>query len=135
MALFEWHERYSMGIKEADKQHKMLVDTLNEVYEAMRNRETEDVIDGILKGLTEYVGVHFSYEEHLMKKHAFPGYDKHKQQHEDFNAKVSEFLKKREEGKLMLSMEVMNFLKDWLKTHIMDSDKKYSDFFKEKGVI
>lgn len=135
MALFEWHATYSVGIDEADKQHKMLVDTLNEVYEAMRDRATEDVIDGILKGLTDYVGVHFSFEEQLMKKHGFPGYDQHKQQHEDFKAKVGDFLKKREEGKLMLSMEVMNFLKDWLKSHIMDSDKKYGEFFKEKGVI
>jgi hemerythrin len=37
MALFDWKETYSVGVKEIDNQHKMLVGTLNELFEAMRN--------------------------------------------------------------------------------------------------
>ena len=35
----------------------------------------------------------------------------------------------------MLSLEVMNFLKDWLKNHIQDSDQKYGQFLNEKGIF
>jgi hemerythrin-like metal-binding protein len=134
MALFEWHDSYSVGVKELDNQHKMLIDTLNELFEAMRNREARAVIAGILKGLSDYVGVHFSYEENLMNKHGYPAFAEHKKAHEVFVQKVEDFYKKHEEGSLMLSMEVMNFLKDWLKTHIKGTDQQYSGFFNQKGV-
>lgn len=135
MALFVWNDSYSVKVKELDSQHKMLIDTLNELHEAMMNREAKEVIGGILKGLADYVGVHFSYEENLMQKHGYPSLDEHKKAHQAFVQKVVEFKKKFDGGHLMLSMEVMNFLKDWLKNHIKGTDQKYSEFFKQKGVI
>ena len=33
-----------------------------------------------------------------------------------------------------LSLQVMNFLKDWLLKHIQGSDKKYAPFLNAKGV-
>ena len=34
----------------------------------------------------------------------------------------------------MLSMEVMNFLKNWLVKHIMGTDKHYGPYLNAKGV-
>ena len=47
--------------------------------------------------------------------------------------KVSGFKEGLEKGKMSLTIEVINFLSDWLKKHIMGTDKKYSQFFNEKG--
>lgn len=135
MALFDWKDIYSVGIKEIDSQHKMLVNTLNELFEAMRNREVHEVITGIIKSLVDYVGVHFSFEEELMKKYNYPELIIHKKEHTAFVEKVLDFQKKHQAGNLMLSLEVMNFLKDWLKNHIMGTDKKYGPFFNNKGVV
>ena len=33
-----------------------------------------------------------------------------------------------------MTVEVMNFLKDWLSNHIQTSDKKYGPFLNSKGV-
>lgn len=133
-SLFEWKDSFSVNIKESDEQHKMLVGMLNELFDAMLAREANEVISGILKGMQDYVGVHFSYEEHLMQKHLFPGYPAHKKEHDEFKAKVGDFIQKHAEGKMMLSLEVMNFLKDWLKNHIQGTDKAYGPFLNEKGV-
>jgi len=37
-------------------------------------------------------------------------------------------------GKGSVSVDLLNFLKDWLVGHIGNSDKKYSQFLNSKGV-
>jgi hemerythrin-like metal-binding protein len=58
----------------------------------------------------------------------------HKLEHKKFVGQVGEFKKLFDSGKAMLSMEVMSFLSDWLKNHIMKTDKQYGPFFNGKGV-
>lgn len=134
MALFEWKDTYSVNVAEIDKQHHMLVETLNELYEAMLTRKSKEILSGIIKSLVDYAGFHFSFEEKYMKTYNYAGYIDHKKEHDDFVVRVKDFQRQQVEGKLMLSMEIMNFLKDWLKTHILGTDKKYSSFFNEKGL-
>ncbi len=134
MALFVWKDQYSVNVKEVDNQHKMLVDTLNELHEAMLTRKSNEIIAGIIKGMVDYAGYHFSFEEKYMKMYNFPGYAAHKKEHDEFVGKVTDFQQKHQAGQLMLSMEVMNFLKNWLANHIMGTDKKYTSLFNEKGL-
>ncbi|MEN8120859.1 MAG: hypothetical protein ABFS35_10955 [Bacteroidota bacterium] len=56
------------------------------------------------------------------------------EEHEYFIEKVDEVEKRFNEGKFILSLELITFFKDWLQTHIMLSDKKYSEFLIAKGV-
>ncbi len=58
----------------------------------------------------------------------------HKKEHDDFVAKVVNFKKGLEDGRLFLSTEITDFLKDWLVKHIQGTDQKYSSFFQEKGL-
>jgi len=48
---------------------------------------------------------------------------------------VAETQKKMASGTAMISMEVMDFLKDWLVNHIQGTDKIYGPFFKSKGIV
>jgi hemerythrin len=134
MALFEWKDKYSVNVKEIDKQHKMLVETLNELHEAMLTRKSREILSGIITSLVDYTKFHFSYEERNMKRFNFHGYSSHKKEHDQFTEKVGDFQKKHADGHLMLSMEIMNFLKNWLKNHIIGTDKQYSSFFNDKGL-
>ncbi|MGE5341840.1 MAG: bacteriohemerythrin [Candidatus Omnitrophota bacterium] len=134
MPLIEWKALYRLNIKEIDNQHQMLIEILNELYDAMMSHQARETIEGILKSMADYAGVHFSYEENLMKRHNFPEFVHHKKEHDDFKIKVSDFMEKYTGGSLILSIEVMKFLKDWIKNHIQGSDKKYAPFLNEKGV-
>ena len=60
--------------------------------------------------------------------------ENHKKEHAAFVAKVSGFKDGLEKGKLSLTIEVVDFLSDWLKKHIMGTDKKYSSFLNDKGL-
>ena len=48
--------------------------------------------------------------------------------------KAKDFQEKMSQGKLFLLIEIMNFLKDWLSNHIMDSDKKFGSHLREMGL-
>jgi hemerythrin len=65
-----------------------------------------------------------------MKKYGFQGYKAHKEEHDQFIQKVNDVEKKFSEGKMVLSVEIANFLKDWL----FDTDKQYSEYLISNGV-
>jgi hemerythrin-like metal-binding protein len=134
MPLFEWKDEYSVGVNELNLQHKKIIQLLNELYEAMRDRKPKETLGKILDNMTTYAAMHFQTEEKYMKKYDYPGMDAHKKQHEDFVAKVIDFKEKFHQGSLMLSLDVLNFLKSWLKEHIMGADKEYAPFFEQKGL-
>lgn len=134
MALIEWNEKYSVNIKEFDDHHRKLVMLINELHEAMMKGSGKDVLEKIIKELAEYTSFHFSAEEKYFQKFNFPTYRQHKKEHDNFVAKVGEFQNNYSTGKVLLTMDINSFLKDWLLNHILKSDKDYSSFLNGKGI-
>jgi hemerythrin-like metal-binding protein len=129
-----WDDSFSVNIAEIDEQHKKLVSMVNELNEAMKQGKGNEVIGEILDGLVEYTVTHFATEENLFDTYGYPQTLIHKKIHSDFVAKVSDFKGQFDKGAIMLSMDVMNFLSDWLVAHIKGEDQKYSGFLNEKGL-
>jgi len=134
MALIRWENKMSVKVKEIDEQHKKLVNMINELHQAMLERKSKEALGEIIDGLIEYTDTHFKTEQKYFDKFGYPEADTHKKEHQDFVKKVVDFKKGYDEGKLLLSLDIMNFLKDWLVNHIMGSDQKYSDFFNQHGL-
>lgn len=134
MALINWNDSFSVNVAVIDKQHKELIAMINELNDAMKEGKGRDVAGKIVNNLAIYTATHFRTEEDLFAKFGYPGSDSHKKEHAAFVKKVAEFKEGYEKGRLSLTTEVMNFLSDWLKHHIMGTDKKYSQFFSDKGV-
>jgi hemerythrin len=135
MALIDWNDKLSVNIKEVDSEHKKLIGMINELHSAMGSGKGKDAMGKILTGLVEYTKTHFSYEENLMQKHSYPGYLSHKGLHDALTKQVLDLQGKFQDGKALVTVEVMNFLKDWLTNHIQNTDKKYGPFFNGKGVV
>jgi len=47
---------------------------------------------------------------------------------------VNALEEKLKKGTTIVSFEITNFLKDWIKKHIQESDKQYTEFFIKNGV-
>lgn len=135
MPLLEWNESHSVNIKEIDGQHQKLVGFMNELYDAMRAGKSKEVLGGILNELVNYAVYHFDTEEKFMTKYEFPLLEEHVREHTAFKAKAADLVTRYENSTAIISIEVMNFLRDWLNTHIMDTDKKYQSFLNEHGVF
>ena len=58
----------------------------------------------------------------------------HSYVHKSFITKVAEFQAQHKAGKQLVTVEILDFLKQWLVEHIMGADKKYAAFFNAKGV-
>ena len=133
MAYIEWNSNISVNIMEIDNQHKKLIEVINELHDSMIKGKSKDILNGLLNDLTNYTVEHFGLEEYYMDKFNYINSSIHKKEHKDFIKKVAEYHNDLKNGKFLLSVQVMNFLKDWLINHIQGSDKKYSEFFIEKG--
>jgi len=135
MALINWSDSLSVNVKEIDLQHRKLIDMINELNEAMKNGKGKNSLGKILNGLISYTATHFKQEERYFDKLRYPDTVNHKKEHVAFVKQVTEFKDGFEKDNLAVTMEVMNFLSDWLKNHIKGTDKKYSKFFNEKGLV
>lgn len=130
--LMPWGRRLALGIPEVDKQHRELVSMVNELHRAMRMKMGTQEAGAILTRLADYTVYHFEYEEKLFDTHGYPETLNHKKIHKDLVAKVLAFTREFEQGRAALSMDLMKFLTDWLKNHIMKTDKAYAPFLKDK---
>jgi hemerythrin len=133
MAL-EWSAELSVGVADMDEQHKKLINMINDLNAAMRAGKGKETIGTTLGGLVEYTQTHFTNEEKILDTHGYPALTAQRMEHRNFIKKISDFKKNLESGSIMISMDVMNFLYDWLKNHIMKTDKGYTSFLNGKGV-
>lgn len=131
--IIEWTDELNVGIQEIDEQHKVLVNLINELYGAMIKGGTKETNGEILNRLVDYTKTHFIVEESLMRILGYEDYDAHKKRHDDFVGQLGELKRTYDQGQAHISMELMNFLKDWLSGHIMKTDKEYAPYFLKKG--
>ncbi len=134
MSLIKWDDSYSVKVTEIDQQHQKLVSMINELHDAMRQGRGKDVLGKLINGLISYTAIHFKTEEKYFDQFGYPETDSHKKEHAAFVQKISEFKDGFEKGQQSLSIDVMNFLMDWLLKHIKGVDIQYSQFFNEKGL-
>ena len=134
MPYFDWSSTYSVGISSFDRHHKHLIGLINKLYDAMRAGKASQELDSLMIGLIDYTQFHFTSEEKLLSQYGYPNYPKHLAEHEAFKAKVIDFQGKLRQGQIGISVQVAEFLKDWLVNHIQVEDKKYSPFLLAKGV-
>jgi len=134
MALMKWNERLSVGVAEIDEQHKGLIDLINTLHEAMLKGQPDEVLGEITDGLIEYTRTHFATEEKYFDLYGYPKAGPHKEEHKDFLAKVDDFKQGFDEGRVCLSIDVMNFLQDWVSNHMDKEDGEFGPFFQKMGL-
>ena len=134
MAFLKWDKQYQVNISLIDEQHKRLFLLIEGFYQALKQKQSKQGIADLLKGLTEYTIYHFNTEESFMTRHNYPARQQHQSAHKEFIETVKDFQTRLEQGRLLLPLEVGNFLKEWLANHILIADKQAALFLIQKGV-
>ncbi|MBM9614362.1 bacteriohemerythrin [Desulfobulbus rhabdoformis] len=129
--LITWDSSISFGIDAIDQQHHHLVDLVNKLHHAMRVRAGKSVLGATLAELAQYTVEHFKDEERMMEEAGYPKLDAHKREHEKLVAQVVDFQKQFESGSVTITLDLMNFLSDWLINHIKRVDRGYVSCLKK----
>jgi hemerythrin len=128
MPLVIWSDSLSVGVPAIDEQHKRLVGMLNALHESMLEGRAPDVLARVLDQLVDYTVYHFNAEQRLFAQHAYPGASKHAQLHAELTTTARRLHADVAGGRKMVSTEALQFLRDWLKMHILSEDKAFGQF-------
>jgi hemerythrin len=133
MSMFEWKQEYSLDHRDIDGQHQKLFAFANELHAAMAQGHGRDALSKTLENLVSYTKQHFASEERLMQANQYPDYLKHKADHDALTAKVVAFQHEFEAGRVGMTVELLQFVKDWLQHHIGETDRKVAMFLRSKA--
>ena len=131
--LIQWSPSLELGIPLIDAQHSTLCSYINALHRAMREQQGKDVLAELLGSLKEYTVTHFSTEEHFFTNSGYPDTPAHKKVHQGFVEKVKGFEVQLQRDANSLSIELLEFLKDWLIKHIQGTDRQYVRYVKESA--
>ena len=84
MAIITWGPTLETGIKIIDEQHKVLVDLINQLHDAMTGGRGPEVMHETFDELRKYTQIHFTAEQELMKEHGYEDYVEHCHEHRVF---------------------------------------------------
>jgi hemerythrin len=135
MALVEWNEKLSVNVSIFDEEHRRLIEMLNELQAAMLKGKGADVSRQILARLASYTASHFRHEEEMMQRHAYPAFAAHKAEHVRLTRQVAEFDARLARGEATITIGLLTFLRDWLTTHIQQTDRQYGAYFATRGLV
>jgi hemerythrin len=133
MALMTWSNSYSVGVQAIDSQHHVLFDIINELHAAMMKGQAQSLTGPLLKKLLEYTRTHFTAEEAMLTAAKYPGLPEHKIKHRDLIKQVEEYVVRHEKGEVSVNIQLLNFVRDWLTSHIQKVDKEYGPWLNEHG--
>jgi len=128
-----WEKQLMTGVKEIDVEHMTLIETVDELYEAMQSGKGKEEVIGTLNFLKNYVKIHFKHEEALQVEYEYPNLHAHQDMHTEFVKQVenlSDLVEKN--ANTTNAMKVTYFCMEWLKQHIGVEDKQLADYILAK---
>ena len=134
VATITWKSCYETGNPTFDAEHRALVNALNELYEAIRKKQGDEVLTSLFPTLNLYIRKHFQHEEEAMLKHRYPGMEAHIKAHRAFKKTVSDYQEQVLTGYTGLSSDLYKSLREWLLNHIVKTDGQFGEFLRSQHV-
>ncbi|GAB3454558.1 bacteriohemerythrin [Insolitispirillum peregrinum] len=135
MPLLVWRDQLSVGAPEIDKDHKQLIEFVNQLNDAVTEAQSEKVVGKILLELIEYTRDHFSREEKVMAAAGYPDLDRHRKIHLALTNKVLTFAQSYLRTPTdQVKRELIDFLASWLIEHIIKEDRKLGAYLQNKRI-
>lgn len=130
---FVWNDRLVTKIKLIDDEHQVLVGKINNLIGALEDHLVDGNKSKLLTSfddMANYTVEHFTDEEAFMQSFQYPQFESHKKIHEKLLTEVGKFRDQIVKESLDHKM-LVNFLRNWLVSHIMGVDMQYAKNYHE----
>lgn len=127
MAFMDWTASLDLGVPAMDAEHKGLVAAMNRIYELGEQGANKATLDQAIQKLAELTTKHFADEEKHMASVGYPDLKTHAVIHKNMLEKFTALYNDFKAGAGKVDRAFYDFLKFWLKSHIMGIDRKYAD--------
>lgn len=121
-----WNDRYLIGVDFIDKDHKLLMSTMDKLLKMSEDVEkTEWACREGVKFLKNHASEHFKREEDYMKAMAYSEYEIHKHLHDEFRDKTLPALEREMEESGYSTESIRHFLGvciGWVVAHTLTED-------------
>ena len=134
MVFLEPEDSLKLDIPEIDSQHNTLINLVNQLHEYMLKGIDKATLGEHLSKVLKHTQAHFTYEEELMSRYNYPGYEKHKSEHDRLIQQLVNLITRFKNGDLLLSFAVELELKGWTVVHIEKSDKPLGSYLHNQKV-
>lgn len=124
----------SVGVKEIDLQHQEFINILNNLYDYTYQSKSKEELEVLLSRLASYATNHFKTEEKYFDDFNYEFAEEHKSEHSKLLKQIAEFQNNFQSGQAEVTVELIDFLEDWLVHHLGNQDKKYIQCFAEHGL-
>ncbi|MBP2290455.1 hemerythrin [Azospirillum rugosum] len=119
----------SVGVAVLDDDHRKLIDMFNGLLKTGIAEKDRESLSGLLGGLNDYTKVHFAREEDLMERQGYPNLEQHRAAHRYFIDEVQKLCQDNDDSnEMMLRIDLILLLKEWLIEHIQNVDAQYTPF-------
>lgn len=135
MAFLEWNDSFILGFPEIDAQHRKLIDMVNEAYQALARNKGSEIVMQVIQSLVIYSQTHFSLEEMYFNKLGYPKAQEHILEHQAFKRKAMKFQEDYLDGNAEIIIPMLDFISNWIRFHILGSDKAYAAYFKSEKLL
>jgi hemerythrin len=124
----EWSPSLSIGVEEIDAQHRELFRRAGRLLQEIRSGDREEIVE-LVDYLHRYAVTHFGAEESAMRDAGYPGYDRHKAEHDRFIEDLLEIAVENEErGSASVAPRLEEWLGGWLRDHVSRTDGELGRF-------
>ena len=121
----QFDDEIRTGIEEVDAQHAVLIEIYNELDAAFQKGKANRQMSEILARLFQYTKEHFAAEERLLVETGYPDLAQHQFEHERLVEKLRGFVLRYRRGGQRISAEVVEFVRNWVVSHIKGADMAY----------
>ena len=125
MALFNWAEAYSVRVPELDRQHRGLMDLINQVHDGIASGKPRLSLEPVVETLIAFTHSHFQSEEWMMRESQYPEYQQHVAEHEELMRKLRQLQTDLRAGRVRMSLSVKEFLSTCIRHHLEGGDHHY----------
>ncbi|WP_316977808.1 bacteriohemerythrin [Shumkonia mesophila] len=133
MKLMDWSDDMACGVAEIDRDHRRLVDLVNEAYAQMMTGDGAQAAGKLVGDLGSLAARHFADEERLMSRIVYPRLDQHMKMHKDLLDRYDRLRIRFASGDESAGKDLFVYLADWLKEHTFKQDRAFVEYARQQG--